>query len=68
MASSKCPKCEDKNSTFELVLKENIRGTNKKMYFVQCVACGTVVGVTDYFDIPAILERFANKLNIDLLD
>jgi len=64
MAPSKCPQCP--SSDFEFVLKENIRGTIKKMFFVQCTACGTVVGVTDYFDTAAILERIVEKLNIDL--
>lgn len=68
MAPSKCPNPKCLSSQFELVLKENLRGTIKKMFFVQCTACGTIVGVTDYFDTAAILERIAEKLNVDLSD
>lgn len=64
MASSKCPKCD--GSIFELALKDNIKGANFKMYFVQCASCGTVIGVADYLDTASLLDKIAKKLGVDL--
>ncbi len=67
MAISNCPRCE--KSQFELVHQDNIKGANQPMYFVQCASCGTVVGVTDFYDTPALLEKIAKKVGIpDLLE
>jgi len=56
-------------SQFELVLQDHIRGANQPMYFVQCASCGTVVGVTDFYDTPALLQKIAKKVGIpDLLE
>lgn len=66
MAVSKCPRCG--KSQFEAVRQDHIRGSNQKMYFVQCAECGTVVGVTDFYDTAALLEKIAKKVGIpDLL-
>lgn len=53
MATSKCPSCE--KTRFEL--KENSpTGSKFKFNFIQCSACGTVVGVADYFHIPTLIH------------
>ncbi|ACL76321.1 hypothetical protein [Ruminiclostridium cellulolyticum] len=53
MAWSTCPKCNSHN--FEMVEK-SMAGTNFNLSFVQCLVCGTVVGVTD-------CNNFNNRLN-----
>lgn len=63
---SACPKCE--NYAFEL--EENTpAGSRYRLLFVQCAACGTVVGVLDFFNIGDVLkhvermvEGIANRL------
>jgi uncharacterized Zn finger protein len=54
MALSKCPSCD--NHYFELVLAEP-GDSLVKMHYIQCSACGTVVGVTDYYDTASYLEE-----------
>jgi predicted nucleic-acid-binding Zn-ribbon protein len=67
MSTSKCPKCE--RTQFELIRPDHIKGANQPMYFVQCVNCNTVVGVTEFYDTAALLEKIAKKIGIpDLLD
>ena len=34
--------------------------------FIQCVACGTVVGTTDFYNVPSLLEKLALKLGFNL--
>lgn len=73
MATSSCPKC-DKHS-FELHTAEP-SGSRYKLNFVQCSACGTVVGVVDYYDAGVIgkkqekaledLQKQLNKLQSSL--
>ncbi len=53
MAWSTCPKCNNHN--FEVVEK-SLAGSNFNLSFVQCMVCGTVVGVIDS-------NNYANKLN-----
>ena len=54
MATSKCPHCD--NRTFEL--KEiTPRNSNYKYNVLQCASCGSVLGVTDYFNIGALLKK-----------
>ena len=63
MASSQCPKCE--SGTFET--KEAVpRGSGFKVVFIQCASCGAVVGVTDLYNIPVLLEKIAKKLGVKL--
>ena len=64
MAQSKCPKCN--STSFELQLKDNIPGSNKKMFFGQCSTYGAVVGVTDYFDTATLLDKLEKKLKINI--
>lgn len=60
---SKCPKCEA--SSFETEL-ETPRGSSFKLLFIRCSSCGTVVGVMDYYNIGAMLEKLGDKLGVDL--
>ena len=63
MAQSPCPKCG--NHGFELV--ENApKGSDYKLMFVQCSSCGTVVGVTDFYNTASLLERIAKALSVKL--
>jgi hypothetical protein len=68
MPQSRCPNPKCSSSQFELQLKDDIAGQIKKMFFVQCSGCGTVVGVTDYFDVPTLLDNLAKKLNVNIFD
>ncbi len=61
--NSKCPKCE--SSSFE-VEYETPKNSNFKLLFVCCSSCGTVVGVLDYYNIGAMLEKLGDRLNINL--
>jgi len=61
--SSKCPKCE--HTSFEMAETE-VKGSRYKQMFIRCSSCGTVVGVTEYYNIGAKLDILANKLNVRL--
>lgn len=63
MALSTCPKCN--SHSFEMVEQE-IKGSKFKLMFVQCVMCGAVVGVTDFWNIGALVRKLAKALRIDL--
>jgi uncharacterized Zn finger protein len=65
MAASKCPKC-DRLESFEMVEKSDVRGSQYKVMFIQCAACGTVVGVTEYSNVGFLVRKLAEKLRIDL--
>ena len=32
----------------------------------ECASCGTVVGVTDFYNIPDLMGKFAKKLGVEL--
>lgn len=64
MAKSKCPHCQ--HEAFELVEHDDVKDSKFKIMFIQCVACGTVVGTTDFFNVPSLLEKLANKLGVNL--
>jgi hypothetical protein len=61
MALSTCIKCGANN--FEATVKEP-RGSNFKVQFIQCGACGGVVGVMDYYNIGSLLLTLAKKLGL----
>ena len=61
MALPTCIKCG--NTTFELKENEPLKSKFKYM-FVQCTGCGGVVGVVDFFNIGAELQRLMKKLGI----
>ncbi len=64
MARSSCPKCE--GTTFEMVEKNDVRNSTFKVMFIQCASCGAVVGTTDYFHVPTLLNSLATKLGFKL--
>jgi uncharacterized Zn finger protein len=66
MAQSKCPHCQ--HEAFELVERDDVKDSKFKIMFIQCVACGTVVGTTDFFNVPSLLEKLARKLGVELHD
>lgn len=61
MATSTCIKCG--NHTFEMKDAEP-KDTAYKLLFVQCSACGGVVGVMEYSNIGATLHKIQKKLGI----
>lgn len=65
MVRSTCPKAGCDNHSFELA-EASINGAKYKMYFVQCARCGTVVGVTEYYNLGARIDTLAKKLNVNL--
>ncbi len=67
LATSKCAQC--KSTTFEVVITEPAK-SNFKLLFVQCAACGSVVGVLDFMNIGTmihdqdqVLKRITAMLN-----
>ena len=63
MAISNCIKCD--NTQFEL--KEfTPTESNFKLQFVQCSRCGGVFGVIDFYNVPELIYRLADKLEISL--
>ncbi len=60
MAWSTCPKCNNHN--FEVVEKSLV-GINFNLSFVQCLVCGTVVGVTESNNFDNRLKELENKLS-----
>jgi predicted nucleic-acid-binding Zn-ribbon protein len=63
MAISTCVKCDGKR--FE-VKEASLTGSNFKYYFVQCASCGGVVGVTEFYNIGALLKKVASKLGVSV--
>lgn len=68
MAISKCPNCD--NLFFELKEASPTNAAYKYSY-VQCAMCGTVVGVTEYLNIGALIlkqneaiKKIARALNV----
>ncbi|HEX2925818.1 MAG TPA: hypothetical protein VHP38_06115 [Ruminiclostridium sp.] len=60
MAWSTCPKCNYHN--FEVVEK-SLTGSDLKFAFVQCIACGTVVGVIDHSDIGHRINELEKRID-----
>jgi hypothetical protein len=54
MAFSKSIAC---NSTFFEVVTKEPRGSNYKVNFIQCSACGAVVGVMEYLNAGQVLTN-----------
>lgn len=63
MARSTCAKCG--GNAFELVENEP-KNASFKYFFVQCTACGVVVGVQEYFNAGSILEKIAAALHVQI--
>lgn len=60
-SGSKCPSC--KGTTFETVV-ETPTSSNYKLQFIRCYSCKTVVGVTEFFNIGALIDKIFIKLGI----
>lgn len=63
MAISSCIKCG--GSSFELKEHEP-RWSQYAVHFVQCSACGGVVGVLEYTNTEYLIRKLAEKLRVDL--
>jgi len=63
MAISKCGSCQ--GTRFELK-EAGPAGAQFKINFIQCSACGVVVGVTDYFNVPAMTEQWVKNAAAEL--
>ena len=61
MAVSTCIKCG--NHTFEMV-EVSPQESKFKLNFIQCVSCGGVVGVQDFYNIGNFVKNIADKLGI----
>lgn len=59
MALSKCVKCN--SMKFEHKIAEPA-GSRFKLAFIQCAACGGVVGVMDYYNIGAQITGLEKRL------
>jgi len=60
MARSKCPSCSTSN--FELALNTP-RGSNYKVYLLQCSSCGAVVSHLPFFDAATMIDELEKKLD-----
>jgi hypothetical protein len=54
MAFSTCGKCGHR---FWEITQVEPRGSASILYFVQCGSCGTPVGVMDFYNIGAMLQK-----------
>lgn len=63
MATSSCPKCP--GTSFELK-QASIKGAAFTMGFVQCSACGAVVGVIDDINVGNALKKLGAKAGVDV--
>ena len=43
-----------------------VLGSDYAIMFVQCASCGTVVGITDYYNVPSLLIKLAEGLEVSL--
>jgi hypothetical protein len=50
-----CVRCN--NTYFELIEAAPIRNAAYRLYFVQCTACGGVVGIQEFNNITAMLDK-----------
>ncbi len=64
MATSSCPKCS--STSFEMKEAPRVASSAYRLMFVQCTSCGSVVGVSDYYNIPSLLEKIAVKLGVSI--
>lgn len=62
MARSTCVKCG--NHQFKVVAQDRVKNSSYKLNFVQCAACGTVVGVMEYYNLGAMINKILQKLGI----
>jgi len=63
MAASTCVKCSGK--LFEVV-EAQPHDSRFKLLFVQCAACGGVVGALEHTNVGALIRLVAGKLGLTL--
>jgi hypothetical protein len=63
MATSKCPKCD--NKSFELK-SAKIKDCRPDLNFIQCASCGAVIGVLDPYRASILVRQLAKKLGFNL--
>ena len=63
MATPTCPKCD--STRFEVNTITPAK-SNFKLQSTNCSSCGCIVGITEHFNIGALLEKIANALKIQL--
>lgn len=61
MATSKCGSCG--SPSFE-VKEHTPNHSTFRLLFVQCAKCGVVVGVNEFFNIGAMLDKIARKIGV----
>ncbi|MEW6183817.1 MAG: hypothetical protein AB1500_11720 [Bacillota bacterium] len=63
MALSACPNCH--KIEFEIAESDTLSGGgySTKVWFVQCSACGTVLGVIDYFNLTHRIREVEAKVD-----
>lgn len=62
---SKCPKCVINSYSFEVV-ENSPRGSNFKLWFVQCVICKSPIGAMEYFNSSVKMDALERKLSSKL--
>lgn len=60
MARSKCASCGSQE--FEVVHATNLKGSERSLLFVQCSACGTVIGVLDFVNLSVQVNNIKEDL------
>ncbi|QAA81378.1 hypothetical protein EI546_06390 [Aequorivita sp. H23M31] len=63
MAYSKCASCN--STSFESSI-ETPKNSRYKLQFIKCASCGAVVGVMDYYNIGALVQKLAKKMGFDI--
>jgi predicted nucleic-acid-binding Zn-ribbon protein len=63
MATPKCPKCE--GTRFEIKPIE-VAGANYKHNAVICSSCGAILGIEEYYNIGARIQKLAAALKVRL--
>jgi transcription elongation factor Elf1 len=58
MANSTCPKCN--SHSFEVQVKQDIKGSQFPITFIQCSNCGCVVGTLDYYPLTFLIKKIDN--------
>lgn len=63
MATPCCPSC--KGTTFQ-VQEMNVLNSNYRLNAINCTGCGTIISVSEFYNIGARLDKLAKKLNVKL--
>lgn len=69
MSQPTCHKCNGKFFEMqELSPGKNLKGSNYKMQAIICSSCGTIMSVHDWVNVPNMIQKLAEKLNININD